>query len=313
MNKQEREVFERRNIRLLVSRYINGAEILNKKFIKFFSKTNGLKNFLINFLTLKFKIEFWLTKKPAIPNLDFMITTVCTLKCEKCCSLMPDYNEKSHYIETFCKYKENFDNLMHSINYVGRLQFIGGEPLLNKDLPKMLEYAAKSKKVKAIVIITNGTIIPNQELINICRKYKNKVRISISDYRSNTELKNLKTQDVHNAFKQSGAHTYLTNDLWYERGEIKKENRNVEELIKAMSSCWQYNCPIYLDGEMHLCSRSVAIKRIIDNSIKDYVTITKNKDSSKDIIKLFSRDYVDACDYCHTDLTQRIPRAIQAR
>lgn len=201
--------------------------------------------------------------------------------------------------------------LLKNIDIIYRFQLLGGEPLLNKDFYKMVEYASTKKQIKYVITITNGTIIPDEKLLKIYSKYKNKNIIEISDYTSNTELKNLKFEKVVDLFKNNGNYIRIVNDEWMLRGEIKKENRTINELKKEFMNCWQQYCPSYCDGELHSCSRSVAIKRTLDKSINDFILI--DNDVSRDIIYFFIRDYIKACDYCHTNMNRHVPRGLQIK
>lgn len=175
----------------------------------------------------------------------------------------------------------------------------------------MLEYACKKKQLRVVSIVTNATIIPNESLLSVMRKYKHKIIVHISDYTSNQRLKNLKLKEVTDKFRNEGLVVSIVDYPWTKRGVIKKSNRNAEQLEKTMLSCWQKDCQSYCDGEFHLCSRAVGIKRNVDSNIKDFVQIVGNDNANKDIINLLTRKYVDACDYCHTEMDVQIPRGIQ--
>lgn len=58
----------------------------------------------------------------------------------------------------------------------------GGEPFLHLQLADTIKYLGTcyADKIGQIVIITNGTVLPKQELLKILQKYK--VSLSISDY-----------------------------------------------------------------------------------------------------------------------------------
>lgn len=195
--------------------------------------------------------------------------------------------------------------------YIYIYQLIGGEPLLNKNLPQMLEYACKKKQIKVVSIVTNTTILPSKDLLSVMNKYKHKIIVHISDYTNNARLKNLKLKEVVDKFKKEGLVVSVVDYPWTKRGIIKKANRNKEALQKTMLTCWQRDCQSYCDGEFHLCSRSIGIKRNVDNTIQDFVQVVGNKNAAQEIINLFLRKYVDACDYCHTEMDTKIPRGIQ--
>ena len=313
LTKEEWKIYKKRNIERLLQAYIWNKKATNSKFYKLIAKIPCIHQAFCNILIKKFKLDFRLTRKASIPNIDFQITTKCTLQCEQCCSLMPFFSNKTHHEETFENFKRNLDNLLKNVHYIYKFQLIGGEPLLNKELARMVEYASKKRQIKYIITITNGTIIPDEKLLKAYKKYKHKNYIDISDYTCNQEIKNAKPDKVMQKFKEYGITAYMTNYEWYLRGCIKKENRTPEELERVYNSCWQINCPSYCDGELHICSRSVGIKRNIDNNLKDYIIVDEAHNISNVIIKNYVKKYINACDYCHTDMSIKIPRGIQSK
>lgn len=309
LSKSEFKIFQSRVLNTLVGCYIEDKCLLSH-FFSYLAKKNY--NLLYKIIYKKFCFNLFIHKKMTIPSMDFMITTKCTLQCEQCSSLMPYYNEKTHYVENFESFKKYLDALLKQVDKINRFAIIGGEPLLHKDLPKMIEYASKKKQITTIVMITNGTMMPTEELLTMLKKYKNKNYVTVSDYRDNNGLTNLRTEEVVAKFKHAGIVSFITNYPWTYRGAIKKENRSIEELSNVMFNCWQHRCTAYLGGELHLCSRSIYIKRNLDESIKDYIKIDNEHDVSQEIIKYFSSNYADACDWCHTDMTKQIPRGVQS-
>lgn len=313
LTKKEWKTYKENNISTIIGYHNDNIRLLGKNYGYLKYKFNKIKDKKLQnkILQFKFKTDFRLSGKSSIPMLDFIITTKCTLKCAQCSSMMPFYNNETHYNETFESFKSNLDNLLKNVNKIYRFQLIGGEPLLNKDLPRMLEYAAKKKQLKVVQIVTNSTILPNDKLINAMKKFRHKCTVAISDYTSNLELKNLKLQEVLSKFTRAGICTYVVDYDWFARGEIKKEDRNIEELKNTMKACWQHKCTAYCDGELHLCSRSIAIKRNLNPDLQDYVKVQNNKNYSQEIINLFAKEYAEACDYCHTRTDVKIPRGVQ--
>lgn len=77
--------------------------------------------------------------KCEIPALEFNVTHVCNLKCGNCDHLSPYFSVKND--KEFVNY-ENFCNQITILNKharVGSFLFLGGEPLLNKDIVKYLK------------------------------------------------------------------------------------------------------------------------------------------------------------------------------
>lgn len=180
---------------------------------------------------------------------------------------------------------------------------------MNKYLPQMLEYACQKKNLFSIAIVTNSTIIPSDTLISVLKKYKNKCVIIISDYTNS--IKKSKLSQIKEMLQNENINFRIMDYDWFERGEIKKENRTIAELKEEMENCWQKNCYTYCDGELYVCSRSLGIKKIFDPGIKDFVKIAHGNNNAEEILNLICREYIDACDYCHTNCKIKIPRGKQ--
>ena len=122
-----------------------------------------------------------------IPQIEFCLTTQCTLKCKDCCALMPPFNKRGHIKMSVEEFKKTLDQLLDNVNSIRKLIVLGGEPLLRKELPELLEYAALKDKVIQIAIVSNGTMIPNEELVEVLKKY-NKINFYMSNYNGNPEI-----------------------------------------------------------------------------------------------------------------------------
>ncbi len=115
-----------------------------------------------------------------IPTLHVSVTTKCTLKCESCNMFMPKYQE--HVSISLDELKEDLNKLFTYVDYIQDLEILGGEPLLYKELSQYIQYIYDnySSQIGAVSIITNGTLIPDEELMRQAKRYN--IRFVISDY-----------------------------------------------------------------------------------------------------------------------------------
>jgi len=132
----------------------------------------------------QFAVEwYWKYKKQInIIQVNTAVTTFCTLNCKKCNMFMPYYvNTKRHHY-TFDEMKKDIDSLTQFVDYIFLYNFLGGEPFLNKELKDIIHYVGTEYKDKIgkLELTTNGTLIPDNETLEILEKYD--VHISISDY-----------------------------------------------------------------------------------------------------------------------------------
>ncbi len=62
-------------------------------------------------LYVKEKINFFIFKKINIPQIEFTLTTKCTLKCKNCTNYIPKLKNSEHRVMNFSDFKTQFDNL----------------------------------------------------------------------------------------------------------------------------------------------------------------------------------------------------------
>lgn len=117
-------------------------------------------------------------KRPLVlPRIMVMPTTRCNMRCKGCSSLLPYFkNPKDVSIEQILK---DFELFFSGIDECMRIT-IGGEPFLYPHLQEIVEYLIGQKKVLGIMLITNSTIMPAPQVLELLRNPK--VFVEISDY-----------------------------------------------------------------------------------------------------------------------------------
>ncbi len=255
--------------------------------------------------------EFDENKNLVLPKLDFIITTRCTLRCKDCSSMIPKY---SHHIElSFEDFKRDIDVILNNVIELSLINFSGGEPLLNKDLSKMIDYAASKQKVGMIKIITNGTLIPNDELICAVKKHNDKVFFFISNYSVNPDLKpKLKTQEIIELLSKNNIKYQMIKDFtWFEEKEMQKQKLNckdddssgVDKYIKQMyENCILSACLGVFNHRLHTCPKASHGEQLGIFYDKDAIDLTDLKDDDsgfkEKFIEFYKKDFYEPCRYC---------------
>ena len=70
------------------------------------------------------------------------------------------------------------DTILNNVDYVYEWRILGGEPFIFRNLAKYLLHLKKHSNYGNIIIYTNGTIVPNKELIYAIKESKSIVDIS---------------------------------------------------------------------------------------------------------------------------------------
>ena len=163
-----------------------------------------------------------------VNSIDLVLTEKCSLKCKDCSNLMQYYEKPiDNDLDVILK---SFDNFIQSVDYCYEVRMIGGEPLIYKNIDKVLEKVLSYRNVGNIVIYTNGTIVPKGDKIKV---FKNdKVYFRISDY--GAASRNVSKLEI--ALKENSIH-YITERVttWQDCAVIKKFDRT-ESLTKERTT-----------------------------------------------------------------------------
>lgn len=235
-----------------------------------------------------------------VPRLEIAITSRCSLKCKNCVSLMQYYSNP--FDVDIDLNLLSLRKILDSVDQVNQLKILGGEPFINKDLHKIINEASRHENVKAIWIITNGTIVPKGEvLINSLRN--NKVEVRISYYGDNSR----NAERIKELCKKENISCFVKfeEEMWQSPGGLEKRNKTEKQLKKQYMRCPASLCNNLLGGKLHHCSRSsngMNIGMIPDEST-DYLDVMQeiSRDEFRKKINDFmyhDRGYIAACDYC---------------
>jgi radical SAM protein with 4Fe4S-binding SPASM domain len=83
--------------------------------------------------------------------------------------------------DTFRKIIDEISGKVYSIKFTGR-----GEPLINKDFPRFMEYL-KNKKFGEIAIITNGQLLDDEKMLSIIDNGMDRIAFSIDGLKEEYE------------------------------------------------------------------------------------------------------------------------------
>ncbi len=253
------------------SAYRSMAATLEKKGLQEFKDYCGIEQFLVEW--------YWKYKKEVcLLQVDVAVTLKCTLCCRDCNMFIPYHDGK---IFTFEEMKWNFDLFFGHVDYLSSCILLGGEPLLNPELGRLIEYLGISygNKIGKIGIITNGTLKPSDELLRIIKKYY--VEINISDYTKEVPYKECFDKVVE-CFERAGVVVQIKKDLtWCSFGfpvnSFKYENPE-EHMHRCSTLCHGIN-----DGRYYYCHMAWSAGRLglFEEKESDYIDLQTLKDESK--------------------------------
>lgn len=229
-----------------------------------------------------------------IPRIMIMPTTRCNMRCKGCSSLLPLF-EKPCDVEIE-QVLQDFELFFSGVDECIRIT-VGGEPFLYPHLKEILEYLLEQKKVLGIMLITNSTLLPRPEVLDILKNPK--ILIEISDYghleKMSRLIQLLEANDIF--FK------VLTDQTWTDMGGVERRNRTEEELRFSYLNCDQSRViKGFHNGKFHTCARSARMLALgAYESERDYFEMRQG-DSPEEIREklkaMFYSERADACNYC---------------
>jgi len=192
--------------------------------------------------------------------------------------------------------KQSTENLLSAVDAIEEVGVLGGEPFLRKELPEILTLLSDNKKVKRVKVITNGTILPSQPVLDAL-KHK-KIYVSISRY------PNVDFERIINALEKNGIRYFLNcYESWSDYGDLSLKPENNGNIEKIYSSCTSAECKTVLNGQLFTCPRSSQGNDlgIIPARDDEFVNLSgQSRDNLRKSIKRFyNKSYISACNYCN--------------
>lgn len=208
-----------------------------------------------------------------------------------------------------CRLKNNFDIFFESVDYVYEYTLLGGEPFLHKDIADIISYLGSQygEKIGRINLISNGTIVPDDEVIDVLKDFH--VTVHISDYTNavdyTSKLERLKDKLLYNGIEYYVIPNNIWKDVVYPRGGF-----HTDDPRKHMLLCGHSTHSV-ADGKLYWCDPAFAAECFVGFASQqdDYLDMTANKknhtkyEASLNIMKYLlgdvnARGYMSICEKC---------------
>jgi len=229
-----------------------------------------------------------------LDRLNIIVTERCTLRCQDCSSSMFLYREPKDCDTSLLL--RSVEKILDCVDYIHRIEVLGGEPFLNKDLPLIISKLATYDKILQIDVVTNGTILPPDDTLD-CLKHDN-ICVIVNDYKVNANKKDalLKKLDEMGIKNRESRHW-----KWALLGSFGLRARSERDLAQLFQKCNFSTCTELLHGELHRCPRSShgmnagIIPRVYD----DYIKVCESPNLKEQIHNSFKgKKFISACNYC---------------
>lgn len=200
------------------------------------------------------------------------------------------------------------ETLLSELDRIGEIRVLGGEPFMNKELSKIVDFlhTLSAKIENGIWIFTNATILPNEEQLRSFAKSRSK--FYISNYGLDKKQRIAEFCELLKQWKiEYEVHKLCT---WYDPGIISCNNKRVDELKDMYSECWGRDCITLLDGKLFQCEIIANANRLglLPDFPEDYVDL-RDKESLHERLDNFlnEMEYMRSCQYCNLTYNNVVP------
>lgn len=247
---------------------------------------------------------------------NLLITLACNLNCARCGTHVP-YAKNSRALAGHfsIEYLQKvLDRYFKIVTHVWKFTIAGGEPLLHPDLPEFLNmlqpYAAQ---IDVVEIITNGTILPNEKLIQAA-KGLDKLCFLVDDYgrdlsRKIPEIEQLLTNEgiKHVIRENNAANSHCGG--WMDYGDLRKKRRTTrEECEKVYAVCSYPQKQKFafstIDGMMYPCTPLRLCREfgVLSDNYDEYINLFDDamtvEEQRQKIKKIYGGKSLSACAFC---------------
>jgi len=255
-------------------------------------------------------------KREYLPWLQFFVTNRCTLRCRECSAYIPYAADQADFDSDIMI--ECMNKLLTVYNEIGNVDIYGGEPFLYKDLLMLLRDFIPKQQVKKITIITNGTLIPNPELLEAFSNPK--IRIRISNY----GILSTRRDELIEILNKNNVYTEITDHYhWNLIPTIDILNETEEQLKEKVRNCCAVSkIPFILDGKLFYCKNSAFFDyyKAVPDFGDNYIDLVNYAGSAEDLYNELNKKLQmaenglpkETCKFCKVDyLAQHLPVAEQ--
>lgn len=247
--------------------------------------------------------------KLTIPFIDYCIGTICTLRCKHCTQWNPYLRTKQWFDAKSVIH--DMEHLLQYVDYIHGMSLIGGEPFAYKELSTVLQYCIQNSKIGFLVLTTNGTIFPADDVLRLLKNRK--VRVVISNYGGIVKNRENFKSLIHYLRINGCNYQVYHNQHFLDLGSPKAlEKKSEMELADTFWNCWIRNCSTIVEGKFYRCARAYAGIDIglfeeedISGDWFDIRKIKSKKEMEKKLKNFYGMGYMKTCAACNEEANRK--------
>lgn len=233
-------------------------------------------------------------------RIGYILGQYCTLKCRFCFEGVPRIPKPAFSTaKSVLSDVQKFANGCYFLKYV---ELIGGEPFVHPELKEILRGLLELENIGYVQIFTNGTVVPDAELLEILKSPR--IIVQVSDYYAFVDHKYRKNIDAtREMFLREGVqHKFIANSSWMDMNCFDPLGKSREAVEECLRSCTLANCHRLFQGILYKCPHQYAgvQQGKLELLEGEYVEIHRYSDEqlAKELAALKDISYLDACGHC---------------
>lgn len=245
--------------------------------------------------------------KVFLDTVSLIVTEQCTLKCKHCAIMLPYFEQIHEY--SFQKLADETDALFKNVDFIGNYTLTGGEPFLYKELYRLIQYTGERyrDRIGSFKIITNGTIVPGEEMLGLMRRFD--MAVEISDYTNGVPALKPRLEQVLEVLKSSEIKTYLlSSSKWVDFGFNTVDHQYSHGQLRDFFDYCHTRCRGYVDGKIRYCINAYFAERTLyekedEKNTFDIVSGNASKEWRRKLVEFDlgynSEGFLDMCQHCN--------------
>lgn len=176
----------------------------------------------------------------------------CNLNCSGCSHFSPLVRRPKALSPQ--EFESDLLELKRIFHYVKTIQFLGGEPLINRDLDKLIKIAKRIMPYSGIGILTNGLLIPKMSKELIQTIVSSDAVIHVSLYSDTEEL----LPEIKKILEDNHIAHSIT--PWKNTFRIQYNTKGNQDVKESWNACYDSLCHTIVDGKLGACYFPVTVK-----------------------------------------------------
>jgi organic radical activating enzyme len=248
-------------------------------------------------------------------RLRVMVTSRCSLRCKECSTFVPYVRNPRD--DEWAEIVADVKTFLDSAGRLQEVEFLGGEPLLHPDLDKMISGLKDEPRIEQIAIVSNGTILPGDAL----------VQAMVSDGRAIFRMSSYgglskKLGEAKSLLSEKGVrHEIIDYKTWYKSSQVKSADEDEDELKRKFNNCMKGCGLVCWSGKLFFCAtlpfliEAGAFPQADDNFYDMRKKDVCREQLLSEIFTYADRcntdNYVDACRYCTGKTSTNFGHSVQ--